>query len=262
MRYAAHCLQRDEDSSKSKTKELKVAQETAIPEREADMDRTVVPKQNLSKKRRDQSILGSCCTGAIERAEHVGIVAKDGALKSMLSTVGVGTQEYRRNGGNIRLMITLTPCTTSRVDRYLALALHPPLPRDFGAYVDLEGLPQLDLQELFDDAMDVKMRILDYMLMSTIYWFSYILKWQSPLISGLVVIAFATAVWMGLVCDIHVLSGDSEAPALATFRSDECVPLLPLDCWGWIFVGSTLLDSHRFTSQRDDNWWWQCALER
>jgi len=64
--------------------------------------------------------------------------------------------------------------------------LDPPLPQDFGSYIQDENLPQLDLQGLFDDAMDVKRKVFDDSLVSVLYFFSYILRWRSCIISFIV----------------------------------------------------------------------------
>ena len=91
--------------------------------------------------------------------------------------------------------------------------------RVLGAYVDVEGLTQLDLQELFDDAMDIKTRVADRVILPTWYWCTYILKWQSSAVSGAVVLLFGLAVWTALACDA---GSPGELPAAGA----ECVPII------------------------------------
>ncbi|CAE8626111.1 unnamed protein product [Polarella glacialis] len=86
------------------------------------------------------------------------------------------------NAGEIFVRLRLFPVVSAQ-DCTFALALDPPVPVDFGTYVQEENLVKLDVQDLFDDLMDIKRSFVDDGLVCILNFCRYVLNWRSVPIS-------------------------------------------------------------------------------
>ncbi|CAJ1331498.1 unnamed protein product [Effrenium voratum] len=87
------------------------------------------------------------------------------------------------NAGEIHVKLKLTRLVSPN-SALFAKALVPSY-MTFATFIQEEFLPKLDVQELLDDAMDIKIEIVDEMLMAVLAFIGYVLAWRSVLISGL-----------------------------------------------------------------------------
>lgn len=113
------------------------------------------------------------------------------------------------NAGEIRLRMKLRRVVPRGMDAF-ARALQPSC-FTYATFVQEEYLPQLDLQELVDDAMDIKLQLLDDLIFAMLAFVSYIVAWKSFFLSGLllatVIATFKSELlawgiwhlWMGVV---------------------------------------------------------------
>lgn len=97
-----------------------------------------------------------------------------------------------RNSGEIHVRLTLkAKPDVNFSDRAFALTMNAEC-QDYANFVQDTDLPQLDLQELVDDAMDIKLLVFDDLILSFGVYCWYIIRWRSKLLSLLVMAMFGT----------------------------------------------------------------------
>jgi len=149
-------------------------------------------------------------------------------MKRMKYTAGsssnIPNSDEQYNGGEIHVKLKLRRVVDDNTALF-AKALVPSY-MTYASFIREEYLPKLDLQELLDDAMDIKIKIVDDMLFSVFAFFSYILAWRSWLISGLLFVTVASGkfssmlvygffhLWVALV--LILLKWESWRNAMAT----------------------------------------------
>eukprot|EP00913_Durusdinium_trenchii_P031022 g29054.t1 len=87
------------------------------------------------------------------------------------------------NAGEIRLKMKLVRVVPAGMDAF-ARALQPSY-FTYATFVQEEYLPQLDLQEMVDDVLDIKIQLLDDLIFAVWAFTSYIVAWKSFALSGL-----------------------------------------------------------------------------
>jgi hypothetical protein len=92
------------------------------------------------------------------------------------------------NAGEIYISMRLVPVVDEH-DLLFAKVLTPSY-LTFASFIQEEYLPKLELQELVDDLMDVKLKVVDDMVFSLANALNYILRWRSKLISGFLFTVF------------------------------------------------------------------------
>lgn len=167
-RYAMHCEHREELLKFDARQMLKDEAERQKQESEEDgkcVDKTVKVKGVVP---------ASLASRVIRRVRH---------------GVSVLTQQEREddtvqyNAGEIRLRMVLRRVVPPGMDAF-ARALQPSC-FTYATFVQEEYLPQLDLQELVDDAMDIKIQLLDDLIFALLAFLSYIVAWKSLFLSGI-----------------------------------------------------------------------------
>jgi len=113
----------------------------------------------------------------------------DHPLGSALETPNCSNK--RNNAGEIYVRLRLVK-DTGRLNSILALALDPLPPQNHGTYKVEDGVPKLDIQDLWDDMLDLKRRAFDDGCLSVKYFISYLLRWRSVLLSALTTMATIT----------------------------------------------------------------------
>mmetsp|Transcript_17448 Transcript_17448/g.41414 ORF Transcript_17448/g.41414 Transcript_17448/m.41414 type:complete len:702 (-) Transcript_17448:130-2235(-) len=114
------------------------------------------------------------------------------ALKRLNFMAGTGDNENpasdeQYNAGEIHLKLRLKRVVSDNTALF-AKALVPSY-MTYATFIQEEFLPKLDLQELLDDAMDIKIEVVDDMLFAVFAFFSYVLAWRSWLLSGLLFVS-------------------------------------------------------------------------
>ncbi|CAE7364387.1 unnamed protein product [Symbiodinium natans] len=113
-------------------------------------------------------------------------------LKRLAFITGTGDKnnpasDEQYNAGEIHLKLKLRRVVSDNTALF-AKALVPSY-MTYATFIQEEFLPKLDLQELLDDSMDIKIEVVDDMLFAMLAFFSYVLAWRSWLLSGLLFIA-------------------------------------------------------------------------
>jgi len=103
-------------------------------------------------------------------------------------------EEVQFNAGEIHVKMKLVKVVDDSAAAY-SQALVPSY-FTYASYIQEEFLPKLDIQELVDDIMDVKIKLFDDMIFAFASFVNYILAWRSFFLSGLLLA-------MVLVCAIH-----------------------------------------------------------
>lgn len=96
------------------------------------------------------------------------------------------------NAGEIHVKLKLVRCVSENTALF-AKALVPSC-TSFASFIQEEFLPKLDVQELLDDTLDLKIEIVDEMLFAVYAFACYVLAWRSIIVSGLLFIAVACGV--------------------------------------------------------------------
>lgn len=211
LRYAAHKVRRDEDNDKAK-REIKAAaaqesakaMESAAPDRETVMSAAAPTDEEEAmqkrQQRRNQSLMGACCSVVVDQTEAAGkVIPGMSSAASAMRSLGIGQSDIRNNGGELylRLIIEKAPQAMGFWDPTFALALSAPLPTDFGTFVvDMDKMQALDVQELYDDIMDMKRYILEDTVMSVSNTITYVLTWRNFFLSAAILAGFVLMVWV------------------------------------------------------------------
>ncbi|CAK0887254.1 unnamed protein product [Prorocentrum cordatum] len=104
-------------------------------------------------------------------------------LDSAGNNSGTGLpDEFQFNAGELRVKFVLSPSTSASYDKYFALGLTPPF-AEFELLVQQDHLPDLNLQSLVDNTLDVKLALFDDFIMSFLLYMWYIMLWKSRVIS-------------------------------------------------------------------------------
>lgn len=91
------------------------------------------------------------------------------------------------NAGEIHVKLKLVRIVSENTALF-AKALVPSA-MSFASFIQEEFLPKLDVQELLDDVLDLKIEIVDEMLFAVYAFACYVLAWRSIIVSGLLFIA-------------------------------------------------------------------------
>ncbi|CAK0892568.1 unnamed protein product [Prorocentrum cordatum] len=105
-----------------------------------------------------------------------------------------GTFDDQFNAGELLVRMRLTRVGDDPYDDLFAHAIQPQA-LSFNPVIREEALPELDVQEAFDDAMDIKYAVLDDFVFSFASYAWYVLSWQSRLLSGIISLCFLTCCW-------------------------------------------------------------------
>jgi len=131
---------------------------------------------------------GEALKEAKDGAAHAAHFGFDLAARVVTSPLSKKKEEVHHNAGEIHLRFKLVKLGTF-TDAAIALTMDANC-TDFVSFVQNEELPQMDLQEVVDDIMDIKLKVFDDMIVSTLIYIWYILCWRSKLISLLVFAMF------------------------------------------------------------------------
>jgi len=96
------------------------------------------------------------------------------------------------NAGEIHVKLKLVRIVNENTALF-AKALVPSA-MSFASFIQEEFLPKLDVQELLDDVLDLKIEIVDEMLFAVYAFACYVLAWRSIIVSGLLFIAVVSGV--------------------------------------------------------------------
>jgi len=186
-RYADHCEKREEEWAKSvgissSTKPPQDIEEGKAPDEEIELDasRKVAHKMPTSFVSR-----------AMKRAKAS--VQKATASFTGSEYVASGTDDVQFNAGEIHVILKLEKINADSKDELYAHALTPSY-FTYASFVQEEALPKLDVQELVDDVMDIKIKLLDDMIFAFYTFILYILSWRSFTLSGMLLLAFLGAI--------------------------------------------------------------------
>jgi hypothetical protein len=91
------------------------------------------------------------------------------------------------NAGQIYVKLKFRRDPGTWLDSVFALALDAPV-SVYTSFVQQEHLPELNVQELYDDTIDLIQVIWNDFLLYFVNWFLYILLWRSPLLSGTITV--------------------------------------------------------------------------
>eukprot|EP00441_Pelagodinium_beii_P037344 CAMPEP_0197648762 /NCGR_PEP_ID=MMETSP1338-20131121/27945_1 /TAXON_ID=43686 ORGANISM="Pelagodinium beii, Strain RCC1491" /NCGR_SAMPLE_ID=MMETSP1338 /ASSEMBLY_ACC=CAM_ASM_000754 /LENGTH=734 /DNA_ID=CAMNT_0043222815 /DNA_START=75 /DNA_END=2279 /DNA_ORIENTATION=- len=191
-RFAEHCERREESlgiaGKKHRDKKDKGDLETggAAPEEERDVSKKVkthVPSSLASRAMKQARIMGS---------KAASVVTGQAVLPHEDDNV-----QY--NAGEIHVKMKLVQVTQDPVmDSLYAHALTPSY-CTYATFVQEEVLPQLDLQELVDDVIDIKIKLLDDICFACYTFVMYILSWRSFVLSGTLLLAILSAAKSGML---------------------------------------------------------------
>ncbi|CAK0798951.1 unnamed protein product [Prorocentrum cordatum] len=111
------------------------------------------------------------------------------------SSAGEGASEMSQlNAGELFVKMRLVRVAPSKYDVMYSHALQPPA-LSFNPVVQEDALPEFDIQELFDDAIDIKFAVIDDFVLCAASYVWYILNWHSRAVSGLITLCLLLACW-------------------------------------------------------------------
>jgi hypothetical protein len=93
------------------------------------------------------------------------------------------------NAGELFVRMKLVRVGESQYDDMFAHAIQPQA-LTFNPVIREEALPELDVQEAFDDLIDIKYAVLDDFVFSFASYAWYVLSWQSRVLSGIICLCF------------------------------------------------------------------------
>jgi hypothetical protein len=161
-RYQAHCSERRDSYNKRKYEES-IAAEASIAHMQ---------------------------TRAASTDSHaIGVFHKGASMMKRLQgrhvDSGNSVDGYQYNAGELFVKMKLVRLQENTFDEYFALALIPPC-LEFNAIILSDALPELDIQEAFDDAMDVKYAVLDDFVFCVASYVWYLVSWRQRWLSAMV----------------------------------------------------------------------------
>ncbi|CAE7209487.1 rihB, partial [Symbiodinium necroappetens] len=194
-RYAQHCAQREEDF-KFDLRELTAMQQELLEDSDSENDDDAIIPDNAAYMKTKGHVPASTAARLMKRVRKgVSLVTSKFAKKAR-SFQEDDSIQY--NAGEIRLRLKLVRTVPEGIDAF-ARALSPSY-FTYDTFVQEENLPQLDLQELMDDAMDIKLTLFDDIIFAVMAFCYYIFAWRSFLLSGLLLSA-------GLCCAKNAVLG-------------------------------------------------------
>ncbi|CAE7516819.1 rihB [Symbiodinium pilosum] len=169
-RYAEHMYMREEEKNQARP--------------------TTAPQKGAEKEDPNVDELGDDIYYQSKAKVQSGVMGR--ALKRLNFMSGTGNNanpnsDEQYNAGEIHLKLRLRRVVSDNTALF-AKALVPSY-MTYAAFIQEEFLPKLDLQELLDDSMDIKIKIIDDMLFAVYAFLSYVLAWRSWLLSGLLFIS-------------------------------------------------------------------------
>lgn len=118
----------------------------------------------------------------------IGRVAKAATVEA------ADSEAVQFNAGELFVSMKLVRLTDDDYDVMYSYALDPPC-LSYNPVVQESQLPEFDIQEVFDDAMDVKFAVVDDFFLCFASYVWYLISWQSRLISGLIVLSLMLCCW-------------------------------------------------------------------
>ncbi|CAK0846884.1 unnamed protein product [Prorocentrum cordatum] len=106
----------------------------------------------------------------------------------------VSESDLQFNAGELFVKMKLVRVAPYGSDVIFSHAIQPPFAW-FNKVIHEEHLPELDFQEMFDDAMDIKYAVVDDCVLCFASYIWYLLSWQSKTLSGLISLALCVAAW-------------------------------------------------------------------
>lgn len=178
-RYAEHMAQREE--------EMQTPMPTK-PSIEQDDSNNPAPKAKSKKKEAADPADAYKVEAAKIKTSFTNRMFKRirAGSNKMMGRVEEPPPDTQFNAGEIHVRMKLERCVSENTALF-AKALVPSC-MTFATFIQEEFLPKLDVQELLDDALDLKIEIVDEMFFAVAAFFSYVLAWRSIMVSGLLFI--------------------------------------------------------------------------
>jgi len=120
-----------------------------------------------------------------------------GMMKSVMGrarTTRDESADQQFNAGELFVRMKMVMAAPSKYDVMFSYALDPPK-LSFNPVIQASSLPELDIQELFDDAMDIKFSVLDDFVFCFFSYVWYLLSWQNKFVSGLITLCLLLSCW-------------------------------------------------------------------
>lgn len=168
-RYQKHCQKRDDEMPNVRLRKQRARKLRSVKGQEQQMlegDGTETINSGTQR-----TFLSSCVTYFADRSTELGLNVSQ-ALRPAI----------RDNAGEILLRLRFSYLDRAK-DSFFARALNPPTSRDHGTQT-LQADEDLQLQQLWDEVIDVKHKLLEEAFCSTRNFVNYILQWRSILLSS------------------------------------------------------------------------------
>mmetsp|Transcript_65761 Transcript_65761/g.118502 ORF Transcript_65761/g.118502 Transcript_65761/m.118502 type:complete len:747 (+) Transcript_65761:107-2347(+) len=185
-RYAEHCAQREDETKTPMPTRPQV--EEGVGE---DGTKKTAEKVDMTKVNKVR-IPSSLASRLIKKAKKgMASTASLVTSKPASSDADHHAEAFQYNAGEIYLKLKLVP-VVSESDLPFSKVLTPSY-MTFATCVQEEFLPALELQELADDCIDIKIKVVDDMLFAVLNVFIYVLRWRSWFVSGMLFVSILTA---------------------------------------------------------------------
>lgn len=116
-------------------------------------------------------------------------------LQTLSKSLREGGRKKRSNAGEVYVSLRLK-LLVSNMDSLFAYALDPPAPFNYGsAKEDVKIIKKIDIQRVYDDLMEVKVRVLDDAVLCCVYGFRYLVSWRSTPLSLCYLVGLLLCCW-------------------------------------------------------------------
>lgn len=174
-RYAAHSESREESLRFDALQHIKEARTLEH------LDQVDEENQKIDKTLKVKGVVPASLAQRVMRRVNKGVWGLASVITHQALAREDDTVQY--NAGEIRLKMKLVRVVPAGMDAF-ARALQPSY-FTYATFVQEEYLPQLDLQEMVDDVLDIKIQLLDDLIFAVWAFTSYIVAWKSFALSGL-----------------------------------------------------------------------------
>lgn len=194
QRYQQHCEMREETLTEEEALRKKKEQASApsvVPAADPDDKQTkLVTKTQLYAESKDRALdaFQACVHSTADISDQMG-------LETISKSLREGGRKKRSNAGEVYISLRLK-FLVSRFDSLFAYAMDAPAPENLGGLKqDVKITRKIDVQRVYDDIMEVKVRVLDDAVLCCVYGFRYLVTWRSLPLSAIYLVGLLLCCW-------------------------------------------------------------------
>eukprot|EP00435_Cladocopium_sp_Y103_P045128 s728_g12.t2 len=162
-----------------------------VPAADPDDKQTkLVTKTQLYAESKDRAMdaFQACVHSTADISDQMG-------LETISKSLREGGRKKRSNAGEVYISLRLK-LLVSRFDSLFAYAMDAPSPENLGGLKqDVKITRKIDVQRVYDDIMEVKVRVLDDAVLCCAYGFRYLVTWRSLPLSAIYLVGLLLCCW-------------------------------------------------------------------